>query len=431
MSELSEQRSVAPEPAEAHRGPRRTRRIIAAVVTVVIVAGLATYASLALVAPAPGATVTATSPVVAVPAAASFAVPTGGSSAVSVTGAEQFPGTTGTDGILATGGPTEPRPIASITKLIAALVILDANPIGAGEDGPTLTFSEADADLYDEYYVLGATIQPMKAGARMTLHDALEVMLVTSATNYAEAVSRWAFGSRSSFRAATAAWLSANGIANTTIVEPTGVDAGNTSTPTDLIAIGRLALANPVIAEIVASPVLDVPGLSGVNTNTLVGEHGVTGLKTGTGDEAGACLLYSAVIDVGAGQPITVIGAVLGGGNRNTVADAVVALLDSIKAGFHSVPVVARDDELGSYTTPWGDEATVVAGEGASLFTWSDMPITSSVELAPVTAANDGDEVGTVTFTAGEQTVTVPLLLAGETTEPDGWWRLTHPAELF
>lgn len=411
---------------------RRARRIIAGVVTIALVAILGVYASLALLAPLAPAALAAVEPTVEVPGPVEFRVPYTGSSAVSVSGAADFPATEGVDGILVSGGDQGPRPIASITKLVSAMVILNAHPLAAGEDGPTLTFSEADADLYDEYYVIGATIQPMKAGSRMTLHDALEMMLVVSATNYADAVSGWAFGSQRNFRAATQEWLAANGLANTTIVEPTGVDPGNTSTPADLIALGRIARASPVVAEITGYTQLAVPAFDPVpNTNTLLGEHGVGGLKTGTLEEAGACLLYSAQLDVVGGSSISIVGVVLGGGTRGSVNEEVVTLLDSIVDGFHSVRVVTAEQQFGTYTTPWGDEATVVAAEGASLPTWSDTPVTATVDLQEVTTASDGSTVGTATFVAGTQTVTVPLVLDGAIGEPDAWWRLTHPAELF
>lgn len=60
-------------------------------------------------------------------------------------------------------------------------------------------FSEADHDLYDAYDVRGATVAPMPAGSSMSLRDALGMMLIPSACNYAEAVPTWAFGSQWAF----------------------------------------------------------------------------------------------------------------------------------------------------------------------------------------------------------------------------------------
>ena len=99
------------------------------------------------------------------------------------------------------------------------------------DPGPTITFDKADHDLYDKYYVMGATIARMPTGSSMSLRDALATMLIPSASNYAEAVSTWAFGSQGAFLDAARRWLAAHGLTGTTIVEPTGISARNTSTP--------------------------------------------------------------------------------------------------------------------------------------------------------------------------------------------------------
>ena len=329
-------------------------------------------------------------------------------------------------------GAPIPGRLPSITKLVTALVVLDAKPLGPTDAGPTISFSKADADLYDKYYVMDATVQPMRAGSSMSERDALETMLVVSATNYAEAVSTWAFRSQANFLRAVKAWLGANGLTGTTIVEPTGIDPRNVSTPVDLITLGNLALANPVVAAIAQSPTLDVPTLDRLpNSNHLLGVDGVNGIKTGTLEEAGACLLFSAVLQVGAAAPITVVGVVLGGRNHEAVDAAARKILDGITSGFHEVPLVTKGDEFGTYTTPWGDDATIVAGADASVLTWSDTPITSTMETNEIVTGNSGSEVGGVTFVAGTENVTVPLVLKGAIEGPDAWWRLTHPAELL
>ena len=182
--------------------------------------------------------------------------------------------------------------------------MLDAKPLGATEDGPTITFTKADADLYDKYYVLQATEQPMKAGSTLSERDALKLMLVVSASNYAEAVTDWAFGSQAGFRRATKTWLTAHGLTGTTIVEPTGIDSRNVSTPANLLTLGQDGTRKPVVAAIVASKYLDVPGFDALpNTNRLLAVDGVNGIKTGTLDAAGACLLFSAVVEVGMPAP--------------------------------------------------------------------------------------------------------------------------------
>lgn len=415
------------DPAERRRR-RRRGRITSVVVVAVLLGLLGGYVGYTLTAPLPAAVGDAQLPTAAAGPAAAITLPADGAYALSVTGGDDFLGPDG--GPLAALSSDDPRPMASITKVITALVILDAHPLAdASDPGPTLTFSKADHDLYDAYYVQNATLAPMPTGSSMSLHDALELMLVVSATNYADAVSTWAFGSRSAFLRATKDWLAANGLTQTTVVEPTGLDARNTSTPSELLALGRLAMANPAIAAIVALPSVDVPGFAGFgNTNALLGVDGIRGIKTGTLDTAN--LLFSSQLDVGIGEPLELTGVVLGAFSRDSLDAEVRVWLDGIRDGFHDVTANEEGGVVGSYTTPWGESARVVFAEAATLRTWSDTPVTATMSELRLVTGDKGERVGEVTWTAGSRSVTVPVVLDSTIPPPDQWWRLTHPFEL-
>ncbi len=190
-------------------------------------------------------------------------------------------------------------------------------------------------------------------------------------------------------------------------------------------------MANPAVAEIVAMPRLDAPNIPSMSaTNDLLGTGGITGMKTGTLDGSGSNLLLSATLDVGIGQPLGVVAVILGGYSHDTVNADARALLDSIRGGFHHVEVGARDQGIGTYSTPWGESAGIALGDTASLLTWSDAPVTSTFTVEPLTTGEKGDTVGEVTWTAGPNTVTAPLVLTGDIEPPTAWWRLTHPFEL-
>jgi D-alanyl-D-alanine carboxypeptidase (penicillin-binding protein 5/6) len=417
----------------ARRRRRRRRAIVAAITAGLVVAIVGGYLGVTLSAPLPALAVEADAlHAPASPEAATILTPPEGAWAISVAGGEEYLGPDAA-GIWATSGADEARPIASITKLITAMVILDAKPLAAVDDpGPTLTFDKADHDLYDKYYVLGATIAKMPTGSTMALRDVLKTMLVVSACNYAEAASGWAFGSQSAFLAATRTWLAANGLEHTKIVEPTGIDARNVSTPGDLLILGRLAMANPVIAEIVGSERLDVPGLEPrSNTNTLLGANGIRGIKTGTLDGAGSNLLFSAMLTGGVGRPLEVTGVLLGGTSHDAVDGEVSAWLTSIEAGFQQVVVGGADREVGRVSTPWGSSARLVMQSNASLRIWSDTAIEVAMTPPTVTSAVEGEQVASVTWTAGPNSASVPVVLDATIEEPDAWWRITHPAELL
>lgn len=438
FADLSALFDSAPDPVdeETRARSRRRRRIgwVATLVVLLLVAGaVAGYVSAALNAPLPSASVELNQPVVPVPQPVALQMPQTGASAVSILDATGFAGTAGTNGILASTGSADPLPMASITKLVTALVILDAKPLAAADAGPTITFTEADEDLYDAYYVRGATIQPMNGGDRMSQRDALEMMLVASASNYAEAVTTWAFGSQGRFLDATERWLAAQGLVGTRVVEPTGLDARNVSTTAELIALAKIAIADPTISAIVGSPRLDVPGFDPVpNNNELVGIDGISGIKTGTLDAAGSCLLFSAVVEPEGVAPFTVVGVVLGAVDRQAVNAAVLAMLSSIESGFAPVPLVEEGRPYGTYTTLWGEESGVEAASTASLISWSDTPITATIsDAATLSSGAPGTEVGSITWVSETTRASVSLVLSEEIEEPDQWWRLTHPSELL
>jgi D-alanyl-D-alanine carboxypeptidase (penicillin-binding protein 5/6) len=426
--------AVGRGPVDPERRRRRRRRagIIVSVVILMILATLGGYTGWALTAPLSPPEGAWSAPAVPAPEAAVIALPTEGASAISVSGADDYLGAEAS-GIWASSGTGDARSIASITKLITALVVLQAKPlVDVNDPGPTITFSEADHDLYDEYYVLGATIAEMPAGSSMSLRDALAAMLIPSASNYAEAVSTWAYGSQGAFLRATRDWLAAHGLTGTTIVEPTGIDPRNTSTPSDLVTIGKLAAAHPTIASIAAAPSFAHPEAGRMpNTNALLGTEGITGLKTGNLGPGTYNLLYTASLDVGLPEPLGVTGVMLGGGSRQSLGDDVIELLASIRSGFREVPLAARGDIVGSFTTPWGESAEVAVAEHASILAWSDTPITATIDTTTPGTYADGEVVGTITWTAGPNTETVDVQIVGDIDPPTEWWRLTHPAELL
>jgi D-alanyl-D-alanine carboxypeptidase (penicillin-binding protein 5/6) len=429
---LATDQADSPEAVAAARAARRARRrrrgIIAAVVLLVIAGLTGGYAGWALTAPLDEPVAAASAPPVRPGGVAEIPLPTWGAAAISVTGGEEYLGDSAS-GIWMRSGADDPRKIASLTKLVTALVILEKYPLAGTDDpGPTITFGKAAHDLYDAYYVRGATIAPMPTGTTMSLNDALTTMLIPSASNYADALATWAFGSRWGFTQAAERWLDANGLAATTIVEPTGLDPRNVSTQTDLIALGKIAAAHPVIARISATSQDSVAGPGTLfNTNILLGSAGITGLKTGNLGPGTFSLIYTSTLDVGAEEPLTVVGVVLDGPSRAAVNESALAALEGIRAGFREVPLADARQKVGEYTTAWGASVDLVTAERASLFTWSDTPIAVEIETRDPADYRDGEVVGTLTWTAGPHTVSVPLEISGEIAPPSAWWRLTRP----
>lgn len=336
-------------------------------------------------------------------------------------------GAVGFDGILAQSGSTGPLPMASITKLVTTLVVLQAKPLSVGEEGPSVTMTAADVALYHHYLSLDGSVTTVKAGFVFTEHELLELSLIHSANNYAASLAIWAFGSVDAYLAAARTWVASHHLDSMVITDPTGIDPADVASTADLIALGELALADPVIAPIVGTKSITIHDIGTLtNTNTLLGSEGIDGIKTGTLNDAGSNLLFAAHHRVGS-TTVTIVGVVLGGSTHAVIDADIKTLLAGVFAGFHEVRAAARGQVFASYTTEWGQRVNAVATRSASILTWSSTAVAGTVSAHPVTTGTKGQRVGSVTFTAGGRTVAVPLGLSAAVEDPGPGWRLGHP----
>ncbi|TFD89183.1 D-alanyl-D-alanine carboxypeptidase family protein [Cryobacterium serini] len=401
----------------------RRRRLAVFSVLLIVLGGIG-YVGATNLAPIPPSTASIVQPGALSQPAAAPAWPAFGASAI---GAVGFPG------VLASTGEQDTVPIASIAKMVTALVILDAKPLGAGEGGPEITFTDADVDRYYDALAENGSVAPVVSGMVLTQREAFEAMLLPSANNYASSLAVWAYGSVDNYLEAAKTWLADNALTQTSIADTSGLSASSVSSLADLVEIGKLVVGHPALAEIVALPSAVLPVIGTItNTNKLLGRGGVDGIKTGTTDVAGACLLFSTDFTIGS-SAVTLVGVVLGGDTHSELNSAIAALIASIQPGFHEVVLAEEGAVFGSYRTQWGDVSDIVAERAASVLVWSDSPIAGAATAKDVQLGRAGDEVGEVSFTIGTAiptTVTVPLELQRTLTDPGPAWRMGHPGEL-
>lgn len=333
-------------------------------------------------------------------------------------------------GATAYHGSDASMPIASMTKTITALVVLDKKPLDGDAEGPSIAFTQKDVAIWNEVVADGGSWAPVVAGSSLTEKQALTAMLLPSANNYAISLANWAYGSTSAYVSAANKWLAAKGFGGTKVVSPDGLDPGNVSTTKDLLGIGKLVLASPTLSSIVSQKTATLPGAGAQdNTNSLLGVDGVDGIKTGNTDQAGFCLLFSADVPVGTAK-VRVLGVVLGAQDHDTLWAGVKGLLESMRAGFHEVDAATPGQVFGSYSTPWGASSRLVATGAASFLVWSDTPIQVDVTTRPLQSGFKGDVVGRVTFTLDGKSETAELALAKDVPDPGFGWRLAHPGGL-
>jgi D-alanyl-D-alanine carboxypeptidase (penicillin-binding protein 5/6) len=404
---------------------RRRRRVVTFSVVGIIVlvaAALGLYVPAALAAPLPSAEVELDVPTPEPAQPAVLALPVVGTGAIALEGSDE---------LLGESGQTGPVPIASVTKVITALVVLEAHPLVEGDEGPHITMTAADVQILEQTRAVDGSYELVNEGQVLTERQVLEIMLLKSANNYAETVTNWAFGSLAAYLDAARSFTAEHDLADTTIADASGLDPASRSSTRDLLHVASLALADPVLASIVSTAIDQVPVIGEIdNSNKLLGIDGIDGIKTGTTDEAGSCLLFSAEFSVG-DEVKSVVGVVLGAESSQAARDEVQALLASTKAAFTTLPLIQADTEVGAYTSAWGETAAIVAASDSDAVVWTDDPVVVDASAVDVVTARPGVTVGTVRYTVDGSTEQVALELDGTLEDPGFWWRVGHPELVF
>jgi D-alanyl-D-alanine endopeptidase (penicillin-binding protein 7) len=185
-------------------------------------------------------------------------------------------------------------PIASITKLMTSMVVLEAQQ----DLNEVLEVTEDDIDTEKH------TGSRLRIGTRLSRHDMLHIALMSSENRAASALSRNYPGGRTAFVAAMNAKARSLGMMDTHYVEGTGLSSQNVSSARDLARLVAAAYQQqPLIREFTTDPqyTIDAGGraLQYHNSNHLVAnpawEIGLQ--KTGFINEAGRCLVMQTTID--------------------------------------------------------------------------------------------------------------------------------------
>jgi D-alanyl-D-alanine carboxypeptidase (penicillin-binding protein 5/6) len=152
----------------------------------------------------------------------------------------------------------------------------------------------------------------VRAGEELTERDALMAILLPSANNVAVLVARQLSGSVGAFVAEMNRTARRLGMSHTTYTDPSGYDDGTVSTALDQLRLARVVARDETLAAMMAtrSYRLRVAG-EVVNTNALLGRDGFVGMKTGSDDAAGGCLMFRVVWRTESGER-SLIGVVLG-----------------------------------------------------------------------------------------------------------------------
>ncbi len=344
--------------------------------------------------------------------------PSQGEASLEVTGVGRFG---------SVGGSTA-LPIASLTKIMTALVILKDHPLTNGAQGPTLTITASDAAAYKADLAQQDSVAAVAAGETLTERQALEALLIPSADNVATILARWDAGSLRGFVAKMNATARAFGLSHTHYQDASGLSARSVSNAAEQLRLASIAMKNPVFAQIVAMPQVTLPVAGTVyNYNYELGRHGIVGVKTGSDGPAGGCYVFAAPLKVGSSSQM-IYGSVLGQQGPSILAQAIAAGVKMLHAARGSVSqrdILAKGSVVGYVKAPWGPPVAVRTTKAVSLYGWPGLRATKSVRLSSLSPYEPaGKKIGVLRVTLGSQHASVPLSMASQLLPPTLTWRL-------
>ncbi|MFE4605992.1 D-alanyl-D-alanine carboxypeptidase, partial [Kitasatospora indigofera] len=346
--------------------------------------------------------------------------PAKGQSAASVVGV----------GDMGSSGPETPAPIASVTKVMNAYLILRDHPLKKGESGPKLTVDKQAAQESSDADQSKVTLTE---GQQLTQYEALEMLMLPSANNVARLLARWDSGTEEAFVRKMNEAAAGFGMTNTSYVDPAGFNADTKSTAKDQLKLAEQVMKNEIFRQVVAEPDTNFNGQKVFNTNTLLSpKNGIIGVKTGSSTPAGGCLMWAAVKDIG-GVRRMILGVTLG--QPGTATEGILKAVQTVSAkqiaaaqgALTGQTLAKQGDVVGFVDDGLGGKVPVVATKDVTVAGWDG--ITATLALEPATVghtAKAGTQVGVLKAGVGDGRVEVPVALKSDLAPPSILARLTR-----
>jgi serine-type D-Ala-D-Ala carboxypeptidase (penicillin-binding protein 5/6) len=407
-----------PEPPGRGRHAATSRRhwswkwTVVLLVVALLAAGGA-FIAIRLRAPVAAATMKPTLPATVTVAAAPVTLPWAavGQSAISVPSL----------GVAEKSGTEVPVPIASLTKMMTAYVILRDHPLAPGQSGPNITMTQTDVSDYDTDTNEDEANAAMTVGEVLTEQQLLEGMLIHSANDFADALALWDAGSIPAFVVKMNQSAAHIGMSQTTYADASGYSDASQSTASDNLMVAALDMANPTFAAIVKMPTVTLPVAGTVSTYTpILGAFGVVGVKSGFTSAAGGCdvLAFDRVVH---GQTVMVLAAVTGQtgiGQPDVLLAAGKAALSLAYAASSALGTtsVVRGGGVVARVSAAGHSVSVVAQSTVNVLTWPGVSYHRVVLPTRTVKAGDamGTRVGSVVVAVGDRHIVVPARLGSD-----------------
>ncbi len=277
--------------------------------------------------------------------------------------------------------PNQPRqPIASLTKLMTAWVVLHRLPLSASATGPCEVVDGTDMALYEYDEATDQSGVPIALGERLCERTLLRGMLVHSAGDYAQLLAALTGMSQAGFVNVMNQTAKSLGLRQTHYVDVTGISTGDMSTAANQVVVAAdLMTQEPIVRGIVILPQVALPLAGVVQSYTpFTGQGNVIGVKSGYTDAAGGCDAM-AVVDLIGTTSYTTFVVVLGEHSWNALG---LAGSDALTLSHSIRTLIARVRTPAGLEVEWigspGDVATTTTTTTSSTTTTTTSTTTTT-----------------------------------------------------
>lgn len=286
-------------------------------------------------------------------------------------------------------------PIASVTKIMTAYLILKDHPITQNND-PKIVITQKDYETYLKDKKTGQSVLKVKPGEILTEKQLLEGLLIPSGNNVATLLALWDSGSTKAFVDKMNKEAKKLGMDHTHYDDPAGISHKTKSTALDQLILAKKAMENRTFREIVSMAQANLP-VSGIvyNVNYDLYKDNIVGIKTGSTPKDGGNFVFAAKKEIGP-QSIYVYGALLDQGGKEPLMTALKEAKQISKALLSSLEektLIKKGEKIAKFEKD-GKVVYLLAGKSLVLWCAPTEKFNFSLELLKNNSIKKGETIG-------------------------------------
>jgi len=323
-------------------------------------------------------------------------------------------------------------PIASVTKIMTAYLVLKDHPLSGDSGGPVFTMTAADHQAWIEASEADESNLEVLAGEKLDERQLLQALMIPSANNIADYLAVWDAGSLPRFVAKMNATAKALGLTHTSYADASGFDPKSRSDAIDMARLAAIAMQDMEFRWIVDEQSIRLPVAGEIWNvyNPAIGVDGIIGVKSGFTSSAQSNLVTAAWRRVGDHRVLVVSAVIDQPLSLYSDAQEDEALLKAATTELAATAVVSSQAQVAQAEAGWNHSQAVVSiNSPAVVVGWPGMPLSFSLVPVHAPAAETvhgwakGSTIGMLEVRTpfGAQCAVPAVLGGGISPPPPGW----------